>query len=273
MQRVLGRVGRGLRQVAGHSLDLLLPPQCPVCQALVGGAHQLCADCFGRMNFITAPLCLSCGLAFATPGEAGPQGQCLGCMLHPPRFGRARGALLYDDAARRLILPFKHGDRTELAPVLAAMMARAGAALLAEADALLPVPLHRQRLKARRYNQAALLTRGLAQRSGRTWLPDALMRHRETPPLGELSAAARLQAVSHAFRVRPSRKPLIEGRRLLLVDDVMTSGATASACAAVLLAAGAAAVHVLVAARVPAPRDRTAAPLAEAGRSSDLANT
>jgi ComF family protein len=273
MQRMLGRAGRGLRQVAGHGLDLLLPPQCPVCQALVGGAHQLCADCFGRMSFITAPLCLNCGLAFATPGEAGPAGQCLGCMLRPPRFARARGALQYDDAARRLILPFKHGDRTELAPVLAAMMARAGAALLAEADALLPVPLHRQRLRKRRYNQAALLACGLARRARRPWLPDALMRHRETPPLGELSAAARLQAVADAFTVRPSRMPLVEGRRLLLVDDVMTSGATASACAAVLLAAGAAAVDVLVAARVPAPGDRSAAPLAEVARSSDLAKT
>jgi ComF family protein len=273
MKQGLGRVGRGLWRVAGQSLDLLLPPQCPICQALVGGAHQLCAECFGRMNFITAPLCLRCGLAFATPGEAGPQGQCLGCMRLPPRFGRARGALRYDDAARRLILPFKHGDRTELAPVLAAMMARAGAALLAEADALLPVPLHRQRLRARRYNQAALLARFLARRAGRPWLPDALMRHRETSPLGELSAAARLQVVSDAFVLRPSRKPLIEGRRLLLVDDVMTSGATAAACAGVLLAAGAAAVDVLVAARVPAPGDRTAAPLAEAGRSSDLAKT
>jgi ComF family protein len=271
MQWVLGRVGRGLWRVAGQSLDLLLPPQCPVCQALVGGAHQLCADCFGRMNFITAPLCLRCGVAFATPGEAGPQGQCLGCLLRPPAFRRARGALRYDDAARRLILPFKHGDRTELAPVLAAMMARAGSALLSEADAVLPVPLHRHRLRARRYNQAALLARGLAGRTGRPWLPDALIRQRETPPLGELSAAARLQAVSDAFAVRPSRRSLVEGRRLLLVDDVMTSGATASACADVLLAAGAAAVDVLVAARVPTPGDRTAIPLVEAGRSSDLA--
>jgi predicted amidophosphoribosyltransferase len=151
------------------------------------------------------------------------------------------------------------------------MMARAGATLLVEADALLPVPLHRQRLRARRYNQAALLARALARRAGRPWLPDALVRHRETPPLGELSAAARMQVVSDAFAVRPSRGPLVTGRRLLLVDDVMTSGATASACAAVLLAAGAAAVDVLVAGRVPAPSDRSAAPLAEAARSSDLA--
>jgi ComF family protein len=254
MQRALGGIGRGVSRLAGQGISLLLPPQCPVCQALVAAPHQLCAACFGRMNFITAPLCVSCGLAFATPGEAGPQGACLGCMLRPPRFGRARGALRYDDAARLLILPFKHGDRTELAPVLAAMMARAGSALLAEADALLPVPLHRTRLRSRRYNQAGLLAGALARRTGRPWLPDALMRHRETQPLGELSAAARLAAVTGAFQLRAGRVAAIEGRRLLLIDDVMTSGATASACAATLLEAGAASVDVLVAARVPAPQ-------------------
>ncbi len=247
-------IGRHVWRVAGHFIDSLLPPQCPLCRAFVDGPNKLCAGCFGQMNFITAPHCQHCGLAFATMGEAGPQGQCLGCLRRPPRFGRARAALSYDAAAHSLILPFKHADRTELAPVLAAMMARAGATLLAETDALLPVPLHRRRLIARRYNQAGLLAACLARHASRPWLPDALMRPRATTPLGEMSAAARRQEVSGAFEIRPSRQSAIAGKRLLLIDDVMTSGATASACAAAALQAGAAAVDVLVAARVPAPQ-------------------
>ncbi len=256
MHRCLSALGRELRRVAWRSVDALLPPQCPLCRALVDGPHRLCAACFGGLNFITAPFCPRCGLAFATLGEAGPQGQCLGCLHREPRFARARAALLYDEAAQPLILPFKHADRTELAPLLAAMMARAGRVLLAEADAILPVPLHRHRLITRRYNQAALLAACLARLSGRPWLPDALMRPRATTPLGELSAAARSQEVSGAFAVRPTRLSAIRGKRLLLIDDVMTSGATTSACAAVALQAGAATVDVLVAARVPPPRLR-----------------
>lgn len=234
-------------------MDGLLPPECPTCRALVDGPHRLCAGCFATMTFITAPLCLCCGLPFATPADSGPDGTCLGCMRRPPRFRRARAALRYDDASQRLILPFKHGDRTEFAPVLAAMMSRAGASLLTEADVILPVPLHRRRLVARGYNQAALLAALLSRRAGRPWLPDALMRHRETAPLGQLSAAARGQEVSDAFSMRPGRRDLVEGRCVLLIDDVMTSGATASACAATLLDAGARVVDVLAAARVPAP--------------------
>ena len=156
-----------------------------------------------------------------------------------PRFDRARAALRYDAAALPLILPFKHGDRTELAAVLAGMMARAGRTLLADADAILPVPLHRKRLIARRYNQASLLAGGLARLAARPWLPDVLIRHRATTPLGELSAKARMLEVSDAFAVRPARRSAIQGKRLLLIDDVMTSGATASACAAAAIAAGA----------------------------------
>jgi ComF family protein len=152
------------------------------------------------------------------------------------------------------VLPFKHADRTELAGVLAAHMARAGAALLHEADLLVPVPLHRRRLFQRRYNQAALLARALARPARIAVLPDALARLRATPPLGDKSAAERAVTVAGAFAVRPGRAMRIAGQRVLLIDDVMTSGATANACAAALLAAGAADVAVLVAARVPDPR-------------------
>jgi ComF family protein len=162
--------------------------------------------------------------------------------------------LRYDAQGRRLILPFKHADRTEIASVLAPHMVRAGRALLHDADLLVPVPLHRARLFHRRYNQAALLAKAVGRLAGRPCLPDALLRSRATASLGEKSAAERAVEVAGAFAVRPSRVASLAGRRILLVDDVMTSGATANACAAVLLAAGAGSVDVLVAARVPDPR-------------------
>ena len=184
-------------------------------------------------------------------------GYCQTCLDTPPPFERARAALSYDKASRRLVLPFKHGDRIEYATILARQMARAGAMLLREADVLVPVPLHRRRLFTRRYNQAALLARSLGRLAARPVAVDLLRRDRATASLGHKSAAERRDEVGEAFSLRPIHASLPRGRRVLLIDDVMTSGATARACAAVLLAAGAASVDVLVAIRVPAPtRDR-----------------
>ena len=181
---------------------------------------------------------------------------CSPCLNRAPGFAVARAALRYDEGAKRLILPFKHADRTEMAAPLARLMARAGAEMLAAADLLAPVPAHWRRLIARRYDQAALLAQRLGRLSGRRVVPDLLHRTRATLPLGDKGAAERAALVADAFNVaRPAR---VAGKRVLLVDDVMTSGATAEACARALLAAGAARVEVLAAARVPDPRLRTA---------------
>jgi ComF family protein len=257
LTNVMGReLGRKLEWAARLVLDGLLPPRCPSCGALVHGPQRLCADCFGRLTFIGDPACLRCGLPFETNGEAGRLRLCATCLAHPPAFARARAALTYDEPARRLLLPFKHADRTELAGLLAMLMRRAGLSLLAEADLLVPVPLHRHRLVQRRYNQSALLAGRLAALAARPWAADALRRSRATAPLGALSAAERRRAVAGAFTVTPSALPRLRGQRILLIDDVLTSGATASACAEVLIAAGAASVDVLVVARVPDPRRR-----------------
>jgi ComF family protein len=259
----------GLRQAGGVVLDGLMPPRCPSCGVPVHRQQRLCAPCFAGLSFITAPYCQGCGLPFTLAREGGPAQICPSCIARPLAFRRGRAAFLYDDAAQRLILPFKHGDRTELADLLGLLMARAGGPILAEAEILVPVPLHRRRLAARRYNQAALLALDLAKRAGKPCAVDALTRARATAPLGTLSAAARAREVSGAFALRARAARRLEGRTILLVDDVMTSGATLSACARALIAGGAAQVDVLVAARVPDPRQNGALQgghaLAEAG--------
>jgi ComF family protein len=237
-------------------LDFLLPPECLTCDAIVARPGQLCGACFRRTAFITEPCCRACGVPFAYAGQGGDEQLCPGCRDHPPRFERARGALRYDDQARRLVLPLKHADRVELAVPLAEMMLRAGAALVKSADFLVPVPMHRWRLFRRRYNQAALLARALSRLSRVPTLLDGLCRVRATPTLGDRSAAERTAVVAGAFAVRRRRRAQLAGARVVLIDDVMTSGATANACADALKEAGAVTVDVLVAARVPDPRLR-----------------
>lgn len=246
-------------QRIGHAvLDALLPPRCLACGTAVPDPGTLCADCFRPLAPLVPPWCDQCGLGFlhAGQGQADADGLllCPQCLAHPPPFARARAAWLYDDGAKRLLLPFKHADRPELAGPIARQMEFQGRALLREAELILPVPLHRWRLLRRRYNQAALLAAALARRSGRPWAPGLLLRRRATPPLGPLGAAERAVLLADVFALAPGAGPRIAGRRLLLVDDVMTSGATAAACARLLLQAGAARVEVLAAARVPDPR-------------------
>jgi ComF family protein len=240
-------------RAGGWGLDTLLPPDCPVCNSTVDRQGALCAGCFARISFITLPLCLRCGVPFSTESQA-IAGLCPVCAETSPVFREARAALRYNLQSRDLILPLKHADRLELAPVLAGMMVRAGASLLARADILLPVPLHRKRLFRRRYNQAAVLARLLARAADRPHQPDGLVRLYATDSLDDKSPAERADAVAGAFAVRASRLDRVRGRSVLLVDDVMTSGATANGCARALLDAGATAVDVLVAARVPDPR-------------------
>lgn len=241
---LVGRAG-GL---AREALNLLLPPRCLACGTLSSEPGTLCADCWPQLRFIAPPFCRACGLPFDF--DLGPATLCAACLAERRAIDRVRAVLAYDEASRGLVLAFKHGDRTDAAPGYAAWMARAGAELLEQADLIAPVPLHRSRLFARRYNQSALLARPLADRADARLALQLLLRRRRTPSQGRLSASARRRNVAGAFALHSAWRGRLGGLRILLIDDVYTSGATGEACARVLLRAGAAAVDLLVLARV-----------------------
>ena len=249
-------IGRSwLARVATAGLDFALPPRCLTCEAAVEAPGRLCTACFRATGFVTEPCCDRCGTPFRHAGQGGLARQCRQCTDHPPPWSRGRAELRYDDQARRIILPLKHGDRVDVAPALGRHMARAGAALLQSADLLVPVPLHRRRLLTRRYNQSALLAYAVGRVAKRPVAPDALQRVRATESLGDKGRTERAETVRGAFVVRPSRVAQVAGRRVVLIDDVLTTGATAGACTRALLDAGAARVDLLVGARASLPDD------------------
>ena len=239
-------------RLATAALDLLLPPRCLACGEPVARQGGLCATCWSPLRFLGPPCCERCGWPLQAV-EAEP-GLCAACMEHPPPWDRGRAALAYEEASRGLVLRFKHAGRTEAAATFARWLALAGRELLADADLILPVPLHRWRLLRRGYNQSALLAARLAKLTGVAWSPAVLRRRRATASQQGLGAAARrVNVTATAFEVPAARRAAISGRRIVLVDDVLTTGATLGACTRVLRAAGCARVDVLVLARVVKP--------------------
>lgn len=249
----LYRLGGAAQRAGGVLRDAVLPPRCLVSGEIVAKPGQLIASAWGAINFITTPLCAGCGLPFpyevGSPGDAAAM-VCGACIAEAPAYDRARAVFQYNDASRGMILAFKHADRMEGADSFAAWMARAGAQLLMDADLIAPVPLHRFRLWRRRYNQAAVLAQALGRLSGVPVAADLLARVRNTPAMVDMNIAARRRNLQGAIKVRPRYTNRLAGCKLLLIDDVLTSGATAEACARVVKSAGAASVDVLTLARV-----------------------
>lgn len=209
-------------------------------------AGGLSPETWARIQFLDGPVCDGCGAPFEY--ETGVR--CPACLARPRAFDAARAACLYDEHARDPILKLKHADRTDLAPLMAHWISRAARELIEGADAIAPVPLHRGRLLRRRYNQCAEIARPLCRLSGKPYLADALVRRRATESQGGKSGSGRRRNVAGAFEVPPARRAQVAGRRILLIDDVMTTGATAEGCARALKAAGAVRVDVAVVARV-----------------------
>ena len=240
LARIWTRAGRA-------ALDTLYPPICLACRAATSEAGALCSSCWRAMRFIERPFCDRLGTPFEHDlgeGLLSPQ-----ALTDPPVFQRARAVARFEDGpARRLVHRLKYSDRGELAAPMGAWMARAGADVLAEADAITPVPLHARRLWTRRFNQAAALGREIARRAGKPFEPALLQRVKATRSQVGLSREQRVQNMQGAFRAAPAAS--VQGRRIALVDDVLTSGATANAAARALLRAGAAQVDLIVFARV-----------------------
>jgi ComF family protein len=246
--RPLARIRAGAAAIARHAADLALPPQCLSCDAPVAGHGALCARCWSKLRLIEKPYCARLGIPFAY--DIGIGALSAEAIADPPPFDRCRAVAAFDDVARTLVHGLKYRDRLELAAWMASWMTRAGGELITEADAIVAVPLHTRRLWWRRYNQSVLLAQAVARSAGKPLLTGALRRIRPTEQQVGLTADQRDRNVRGAFQVLAAEKISVAGRRVLLVDDVYTTGATVKASTRALMRAGAKAVDVLVFARV-----------------------
>lgn len=238
---------RGAWQLASRlALDIALPTLCVACREPVDG-EGVCATCWAKLSFIAPPYCPRLGIPFVY--DPGPDLLSMEAIANPPAYARARAAVRYDDVARTLVHALKYQDRTDLAPAMGRWMTRAGRELLSEADVLVPVPLHWRRGWSRRYNQSGALARVIERQTGVKLASEALRRVRPTQQQIGLSRSQRASNVQ-GVKVAPDRVTDIQGRRVVLIDDVLTTGATTDACARALLRAKAASVDVLVFARV-----------------------
>lgn len=227
-------------------LDFALPPRCAGCGTIVSDVHSFCADCWKRIEFLGSAGCVTCG----TPLQATDAETCAVCLAKPPRVARTRAAVAYDDLTRSLALRLKYGRKAAIAKTMARYMAPL-IGTQPEGAVLVPVPLHRGRLWQRGFNQSALVARELSRRTGIESNAELLKRIRRTPPLKGMNLQQRRRVVGGAFRV--ADRSAIAGRTMILVDDVLTTGSTANACARELRRAGAARVELISWARVVQP--------------------
>lgn len=242
-----GAFGHAVR----HIVDFVLPPQCLGCRKRISEHPGLCAECWSQIEFISSPCCDRTGHPFAY--DPGPGIVSATALAKPPAWTRARAATVFGEVARELIHALKYRDRLDAARLMGRMMTTAGTALLAEADVIVPVPLYRRRLWQRRFNQSALLGSAISGASGVPVIADGLVRTRATRAQVGLSNRDRRRNVRGAFVVAPGSQQRLAGARVVLIDDVITTGATVGACTQALLDAGAADVDVLAFALVTGP--------------------
>ena len=232
-----------IKPVTRRILNNIFPPQCISCYTPTGETAALCSACWDSISFIGSPLCDRCGTPFEidTPDNT----ICAGCSYRKPQFDRSRSVFKYDDHSRQIITNFKYRDNTYTSDAFARWMMRSGVDILKNSDILAPVPLHRLKLIKRRYNQSALLVNSIAKMTYIEKHNNLLLRVKNTPPQAGLTYKQRFGNMSGAFKLNSKYKNIIKGKRICLVDDVLTTGATIEACAKILKKSGAAKVHVL----------------------------
>lgn len=248
-RRPATRMRGALHGIGRRLIELVYPPQCIACEAATGDAHALCPACWQAMPFIAAPFCARLGTPFQIdygPGMLSPA-----AIADPPRYDRGRAVARHDGIARDLVTRLKFGERLDLAPPMARLMLQAGDELLAGAELLVPVPMHRLRLWRRRYNQAALLANAIGRLSGKPVALEVLQRVRRTRPQLGLRRNERRENLAGAFALGNGAGSKVAGRHVLLIDDVRTTGSTLNACAHILRKAGAARIDVLTFTLVP----------------------
>lgn len=230
-------------------IDLIFPPRCPLCGDPLAAQGGLCVECWGKLAIPGNPACTLCQRPLGAEHEGAIGLVCAPCLATPPRHDGIAAATLYNDTSRDLVLAFKHGRRTALGKLLA-MLIEARVPPLEGRWVVVPVPLNRWRLWQRGFNQAAILAEHLAKARCQTFLPDALLRPKRTPSLGGLNRRARAEALSGAIAPHQGRLGELKGAQVLLVDDVMTSGATTDACLRALRKSGATRIRIACFARV-----------------------
>lgn len=243
MRTALTHCNSQLKAFTEWLLNLFFPPKCLSCQTLVAKTGSLCAHCWNQMEFVHQPLCVQCGHPFEF--SLTEDTLCGECVANPPPYRKARTVCMYNDISRNIVTGLKYSDRTYIAPYIARWMTRNGQSLLEEADYIVPVPLHRLRLFTRRYNQALLLANTIGKQTGIPLMHNLLKRKRHTPPQAGLTRNQRLKNVTGAFTIRSKYHKRICQKHIVLIDDVMTTGATIHACTRALLKAGAVRVDVI----------------------------
>jgi len=247
-RRIARLAARVIKAGSGALADALMPPACVACRQTMAGHDSLCAACWRDVRFIQPPLCDRLGIPM--PYDTGGTMISAAAAAHPPAYDRARAVAAYDGVVRKLIHGFKYNDHHEARKLFARWLLRAGAELFEGADYIAPVPLNRMRLLSRRINQSAILAQDVARQAGVRFCPTLLQRRRRTPPQVGLTSEERRRNVAGAFVVDGSQGMLLTGKVVVLVDDVITTGATVEACARALRSAGADRIDVLALARV-----------------------
>lgn len=246
---------RILAVMAHHCLNIMTPNICPVCRHPTADMKGLCTDCWQQLTWIEYPYCDRLGIPFSY--DLGPQALSAQAIANPPPFAKMRAVVVYGAIATNLVQSLKYRDRLDIAPMIAHWMARAGRDVTRDCDCIIPVPLHWSRLWRRRFNQAAVLARSIAQITNKPYRPDIIVRTRNTRQQVGLSARERENNVRGAFRILPNQKQDLNGQRVLLVDDVYTTGATTHTITRTLLRNGAKQVNVLIFACVVSDFDQT----------------